>query len=233
MHDPMTLVCSVKVPFTEIQLFDIWHVDPETDGSDDSCGWSRPRITDEQRHKLDKAINDDLHYIEFERDSLTDINVIVSAWNCAALALFNQRYWHTKKPEEVYNILMLSNNLGDGFVGIAARMKGGELRDMVSSYRSAVYSCARTCLELRRKWWQHPKYHVHHYKINIIPLRKLRRFIFDRCKNCGKGFKWGEAPCTDSWDSRKFKWWKSDPDVYHSNCSIHLRIPPQSERFHK
>src|SRR3974377_2148720 len=30
----------------------IWHVDPEKDGTDDSCGWSWPKLTKKQRKIL-------------------------------------------------------------------------------------------------------------------------------------------------------------------------------------
>lgn len=39
MHDPHTLAFSIKWPFTDRLLLTIWHVDPEKDGSDDSCDW--------------------------------------------------------------------------------------------------------------------------------------------------------------------------------------------------
>ena len=48
MHDPLTLAFSNR-------LFDVWHRDPEKDGSDDSCdwfGWKRPLNADE------KALNE-------------------------------------------------------------------------------------------------------------------------------------------------------------------------------
>ncbi len=38
MHDPMTVAFDVRLPIVGL-LFTIWHVDPETDGTDDSCDW--------------------------------------------------------------------------------------------------------------------------------------------------------------------------------------------------
>jgi hypothetical protein len=51
MHDPMTVAFEIKNPFSWYvsqldgkryynTLFTIWHVDPEKDGTDDSCDWS-------------------------------------------------------------------------------------------------------------------------------------------------------------------------------------------------
>lgn len=49
MHDPMTQAFQIPYPWWKRNRFDgsryhspfitIWHVDPETDGTDDSCGW--------------------------------------------------------------------------------------------------------------------------------------------------------------------------------------------------
>ena len=50
MHDPQTLAFEIKSPLRGVKsktypkgyrktIVQIWHVDPETDGSDDSCGW--------------------------------------------------------------------------------------------------------------------------------------------------------------------------------------------------
>ena len=59
MHAPETVVCEIKIG--KHYLVTIWHVDPETDGTDDSCGWSRPKLTDAEKEKVQK-------YIEYERE---------------------------------------------------------------------------------------------------------------------------------------------------------------------
>lgn len=212
---------------------DIWHVDPCTDGSDDSCGWSRQKVTKEQYDKLKSMISLDLCYIKQQQLShLTDINLVTTAWNGVVSALDKRRHWETKPYEQFYEMHMLANNIGDGFVGIAERMRKYP-NEMDDIYTSLVFACARNYLTLKRKWWQTPKWHVHHYKINIMPLRKLRRFLFDRCKICNGRFHWGESPTTDSWDARKFSWWKSDPDVYHSSCSYRGSSKEQCSVNHK
>lgn len=59
MHDPMTVAFEIRQPWGgktypmkdgstwhyRPALITIWHVDPERDGSDDSCGWFRPPLT--------------------------------------------------------------------------------------------------------------------------------------------------------------------------------------------
>src|SRR5690349_2182370 len=50
MHSPETLL-------HENWFFEVWHRDPETDGSDDSCGWARPKLNGAER-KLAKEFAD-------------------------------------------------------------------------------------------------------------------------------------------------------------------------------
>lgn len=49
MHDPMT----VAFYFWSIT---IWHVDPEKDGIDDSCGWVFPHLTKKERAEAETLI---------------------------------------------------------------------------------------------------------------------------------------------------------------------------------
>jgi len=66
MHDPMTVAFDIAIPKFwrkkkfgirgRIELLTIWHVDPEKDGSDDSCDWFGSRRTREHGwypHMLD------------------------------------------------------------------------------------------------------------------------------------------------------------------------------------
>lgn len=67
MHDPMTVAHEIKSPFSgkpdkfspkgrRNTLVTIWHVDPERDGSDDSCGWAYVKLTKAQRERKDNLV---------------------------------------------------------------------------------------------------------------------------------------------------------------------------------
>jgi hypothetical protein len=66
-----------------------------------------------------------------------------------------------------------------------------------------------------RRW----RWHVHHWKIQIRPLQTLRRFIFERCEECGYRFPYGYAPISHQWDSPKRRFWAKDRGTYHFQCS--------------
>ncbi|KKK98883.1 hypothetical protein LCGC14_2638280, partial [marine sediment metagenome] len=73
MHDPEILAFDIKNPFLPAHTFNgkfsyresliyIWHVDPQTRG-DDTCGWSRPRLTDKELEEIRKIVGFEAKHI--------------------------------------------------------------------------------------------------------------------------------------------------------------------------
>lgn len=58
-------------------------------------------------------------------------------------------------------------------------------------------------------WRIHPRWHVWHWSFQIHPWQKFRRWVFDRCSKCGKGFKFGETV---------YSGW-SGSEIWHEKCS--------------
>lgn len=85
----------------------------------------------------------------------------------------------------------------------------------------AVWRVARIYVihkRLGRRWWQHPRWHIHHWRITIHPLVDFRRWAWSRCAGCGGRFTWGYAPTTNQWHSKGPQWFRGDTDVWHSEC---------------
>jgi hypothetical protein len=67
--------------------------------------------------------------------------------------------------------------------------------------------------------WHYPvRWHFWHWSFQCHPLQAFKRWAFSRCNKCGKGFSWGYSPCSNSWNSDGPKWFRSEPDVFHSSC---------------
>ena len=49
-----------------------------------------------------------------------------------------------------------------------------------------------------RPWWRHPRWHLHHWSLQVHPWQNLRRWVMDRCYACTRRFRWGEAPVRNS-----------------------------------
>src|SRR5579864_2137170 len=97
MHDPMVQAFQISYPWKKYgkkgrddfernyheAFITIWHVDPETDGSDDSCGYSRPRLSKDQRDRIASIAGDEARQPWFQRfkgkeiDSPTEAETLV------------------------------------------------------------------------------------------------------------------------------------------------------------
>lgn len=152
MHDPMTVIYQNK-------FFILWHVDPERDGTDDSCGWWLPKLTREERAYADNLILN-------EDDNIK----------------------HMFREDAGYDMVR--------YVARIFRLHKGFLRP----------------------WWKRPKYHIHHWKLQILFTEKLKRYLFSRCSECGKRFRWGYYPVSGSWHGTGPRWFRGEKNVRHHSC---------------
>lgn len=212
MYDPSTLIYSLYIPYTRIHLLDIWHVDPETDGSDDSCGWFAPKLTEAQKEKIESIVKSDHTFVTSK--PMTDFGLVFYAWTTVATVIHKRKIRSKGLSQaELQEITWLAHNPFDGFVGVAREPM--DKRD----FRGFIYNVYRSYLRHHRKWWQHPRWHIHHWKIVVTPILKLKRMAFTKCCKCGGRFKYGESPTTANWHSDGPKWFKSETGMYHLNCT--------------
>ena len=243
MHDPMTVAHTIKRPWPQRQrhphgqtwryfpdIVVIWHRDPETDGSDDSCGWTFPTLTPAHRAIVDTFVRDDLAFPYFSSPEVRHSGVIVnpeyqypqlppgdclallhSAWLMIAWELERRRL----NPRDLLTIANLatcrSDNLRTFLVDVNRTPE-----DLVRAFFVCVL---RNYLRFRRPWYRHPRWHVHHWEIQVPLLQTFKRWVWSRCCRCGKPFRWGASPTTDQWDNIGPRWFRGEPHVYHGDCA--------------
>lgn len=258
MHDPMTVAFDIKYP-----RITIWHVDPEKDGTDDSCGWF-PR----GRHCNQAVLEKIVKRMEFDWDRTFDPNKsdddyddgeikigLKPVYNCGlfkpdglpnlsvagvVLNLFfiaagehfesnGHTNWKRARRwmnEHLFEILHFAENTTDSlFDDITRKFEIGcneeytkRRRDeRIRQMAGSIYSWI---LRAERPWWKHPRWHFWHWKIQVHALQNLKRWLFSRCNKCGKGFRFGESPVSNSWDAVGPRWFRGEPDVAHGNCAI-------------
>lgn len=67
-----------------------------------------------------------------------------------------------------------------------------------------------------RDHWKHP----HHWRIQVHPLQKFRRWALTRCEWCGgKSRKRDQVNCSKQWDGDRGPWWRGERGLFHSDCS--------------
>lgn len=219
----------------------IWHVDPEKDGSDDSCGWAWPKLTKAQREILRNAAwheGSHPHFLccnEKEWDgTLTEIESLYRG-----LALLVDRVLGLKLSwNEICRYAAQSTHIRDVvkagstfcFVaGYHTNFKEDRGEDRREHFHRILCGVARSLIGSKRPWWKHPKWHFWHWKIQCHPSQDLKRFLFTRCSKCGRRFKFGESVCTNSWYGKGPRWFRGEKDVYHHDCMGDAVPSKQSE----
>jgi hypothetical protein len=229
MHDPEAVAHEIKLPFfgrvinekTRYKQYPviavIWHVDPERHGDEDSCGWFN-RKDDKASAIIAEARKDGIRewtFIFGERGDRTQTptEVIYVAWQMIAWRQFKRWNLSTK---EINEVMRLSSWPTDNLRNTIYRaMDDPEQMGWVYVYVANAY------LRLHRPWWDHPRWHVWHWRIQIPFLQDLKRFLFSRCAGCGKRFAWGYAPISNRWNGDGPRWFKGERGVFHHECIGH------------
>jgi hypothetical protein len=214
MHDPMTVAFYIRYPWTD-DLYPghrpafatIWHVDPETDGTDDSCDWRGGSLTKAEVAQLEKfARMEHKFFFGYELVALQGadpFSVILASWRSVKWELYRDR---SLPNRELISLIDLATSPGDNLRCYARRAEADP-----EEFAHLLMLLARQIKRLRRPWYRHPKFHVHHLKVQIHPWQRLRRFLFDRCSYCGGRFRKG-APHA------------SGDKLYHGRCIDQMQL---------
>jgi hypothetical protein len=225
----------------------VWHEDPETDGTDDSCGWF-PRSRHGSRDVLKKIISrfefdwdrtwtsDSGHVYHsgyFKPDGspvFSVAGITVDLFHTAAGVVyakgdgFNHRRAERFMRRHLPAILRFAENPTDSLHdGITRKFETGcgeeytaeRRQDRIESMASTIYGWI---LRADRPWYRHPKWHVHHWRLQVHPLQAFKRWAFSRCATCGKRFPWGYSPMA-GWHSTGPRWFRGESGVRHHECA--------------
>ena len=207
MYDPKTVAHEIKVLGKHIVT--IWHVDPATDGTDDSCGWSRPKLTDIEREKVNL-------YVVYEEKVIIGI---YNKWRDSnrmpiLYTLYQGLKWHLYREHlssrDIRDLMGFAWNIHDDIMIYSERPK--------QEFRRLCFNLARHLKHAKRKRWQHPRWHFWHWEFQVHPIQSFKRWAFSRCYHCGERFAWGESPISLVWDGGGPQWFKSEPKILHQDC---------------
>jgi hypothetical protein len=227
MHDPMTVAHEIRLGSKynnrgnyRSPLITIWHVDPETDGTDDSCGYSRPKLTDADRAYIKKVAKDQYDQLYARKAALSEgkdyayvcynqdiYGAIYWLWRCFAKGKERWQYGKPLTIRELQYVYQLATNPVDNF----QNYKNNTIEEF-ETFVGYIYRCFKT---YKRPWYKHPRWHIHHWKIQFHPWQQLKRRYWDKCSVCGKrGFK-----------NSAFADW-SGSKIWHSECDRSIKLTP-------
>lgn len=203
--------------------FDVWHIDPEKPAqgqrTDDSCGWfdRRPREYAEAVNELlrDTAAMHDIRLTLDRRKTVpmpfyegisephTDPDTVqgyprLTQADTLALVLMvarqleRTRWWRKRYPASWWKRPFIrERNVNEVAFDLALNPV-----DNLSSSDDAACLVRLIAGALHRHfkpWWKHPRWHVHHWQVNVDLARNLRR-MFQPCATCGKRLGFGVSP---------------------------------------
>lgn len=223
MHDPCTLVFDIRWPLRVT----IWHVDPERDGSDDSCDWFGGRGCPaktlgaiRQAFLFEGRDDGGISWFGDARYAPDLMGLGLCMFRVAANCHFG--HWSKRAnrflQNNLFDILHFIDNGCDSInseIRRAAAVSGNERVEILNRLARIVYSWI---LRRERPWWKHPRWHFWHWRLQVHCLLDLKRWLFSRCEKCGKRFSWGYAPMSSNWDSDGPRWFRGEPGVRHHQC---------------
>jgi hypothetical protein len=195
----------------------IWHVDPETDGSDDSCGYSYARLTEQEREKCCHVAKELSAKYEGMFSQSRDgkffavkspVETIIGGFDVVAWRVFRKRV----RPRHLPEILSAAHSPTDNMQSLVKMPL-----DQVDLERFFMI-LARNFKTYDRRWWNYPRWHVHHWQIQLPWLQALKRWLFSRCAGCGRRFTFGYCPVSNQWDSDGPRWFRGEKSIYHHEC---------------
>lgn len=243
MHDPHTLLFQIRIPWTakpiesagktipgyNLIFLTVWHKDPCTDGSDDSCG-----IFMRTRHgskEILQKIKDSYSYnftsttepygALFYKETSVPVRSYQSTtlwlFFYAAYEFFDKDYNKTKRflKRNLLDILLYAENPVDGLFDCFNQSYGPvPIEERIDALANCIYAWI---LRAERPWYRNPFWHLHHWRLQFDLFQTWRSNLLDRCEACGKPFK-GTTPHSTLWDIPKAGFLKSRRFLYHQEC---------------
>lgn len=208
MHDPMTVAHEIylggkknKKGHYRTPLVTIWHNDPEKDGTDDSCGWCiRSRhipkdLMEKVKNDFEFEFKHNYWFNEAGYPQFSTMGVVLCMYNRAAWTYFiwknngnpsDKAYRRFKRfmRKHLYDFLSFAENSTDSLHSSITMKYGVEdKQSRVNHFASVVLA---DIMRKERPWYKHPRWHIHHWKIQFPPWQRFRRRWLDKCCKCGK-----------------------------------------------
>lgn len=229
MHDPMTVAFEIRSPIRrKHKLFKdgyrepfitIWHRDPERGGDDDSCGWAYVNLSKADCEWAAARAKEEWRFwfsseydmINFAR--VDQLAILGAVWKEARFQAGGCERWRPLTAWDMGQVFALMDCSGDNF-GTAVR----RARESAEGLEELLSLTLRVYRTRRRPWWRRPRWHVHHWRLQVHPIQDFKRWAWSRCAGCGKRFRWGYAPVTGQWDSDGPRWFRGETGKYHHEC---------------
>lgn len=238
MHDPSTVAFELRRPWPQKSvlpgrryfpaIITIWHEDPETDGTDDSCGWAYSKLTKDQKSNLTFLAGCEARSPWFLREaakqpsSAADAESKMRGAIVLVAAILKVKFSMAEATQMAVEYI---HNSTDSIRSHLCFLPGwhtnfpDDSEEHRKRHAEELFTIlARGILSRKRRWWQHPRWHFWHWRFQVHPIQAFKRWVWGRCAGCGKRFTWDYCPVSTQWNSKGPQWFRSETSIYHDKC---------------
>lgn len=260
MNDPMTVAFEIRYPWRAYSrakraaqpkdsfvqryrhsFITVWHVDPETDGSDDSCEWfvrgkhADPKVLE----RIKKAFLSDWDrtwtyekkdggdgttyprglFLPYGLPRLSPTGIMLNLFFIAAREMHGYDKAMRFMRRHLFDIMLFAENTSDSMFDSMTMALGPEERTREERVARFAWIVFGWILRVERPWWKHPRWHFWHWKIQVHPWQNARRWLLTRCCKCGGRFRYAESPVSNSWNRKPLRWFRGEEGLHHMDCS--------------
>lgn len=195
------MILQIKSPFKNKHgdretLITLWHKDPCKDGTDDSCGWfKRERHGDQKVLKqIRKEFYSEYKFL-FNEDGTPKMSVIATVIQLYGLACWahfkrNRRKKRAFMKKYLFDIIQFAENPFDSLRESIVNKTDKE-EYFCNHLASVIYG---DILRKNSKWYEHPRWHVHHWKIDLNFAKNFYKKYFGLKREL-KDIEEGDAAC--------------------------------------
>lgn len=213
MHDPLTVAFEVYTPlpwrrwkgsWARIQLVTIWHKDPETDGTDDSCGWFYPHVEPRHQKVINEMVESELSHVFYVCTSSDFAISLRGPGDSLANTISIWRTFHWRLHRKMLSARLLRE----------ATLVACQAEDPIFHLFTGDEQCSsrenaerlfgrmmRLYLGVCRPWWRQPRWHVWHWRFQVHLVQQFHRRFTQRCDICHERFKGRSA--FGNWEGSK------------------------------
>lgn len=180
MYDPYSVIKDFKLGRIAITL---WHKDPCSDGSDDSCGKTirsrhlNPQILEKIKHEFEFNLKQNYWFYPNSFSVFSPGATLQLMYKCALLIIYNgnKKKINSFFKNHIHEIYILAENPHDCLGDIITNKWNYKTKELYSERIGLAATIYADIISKDRKWYQKPEWHINHWKLSIKFMKNYKQ----------------------------------------------------------